>query len=119
MWQLHRICAHAPYILIGFTDCPHALNTHNQGTHAPFPHYHHVDTVSVLFLIQDLHAITVFLAFNLLELLYSAPGRFTLILAYEGMHVHCEMSSKNCSQKPHSCAKSNSLDPLRMFPSSI
>jgi hypothetical protein len=40
-----------------------------------------VDTVSVSFLVQDLRAITIPFAFDLLESLYSAPESFTLVLA--------------------------------------
>jgi hypothetical protein len=86
-WQLHCICAHTPHALIGFMHLPHALHAHDQGTHSPLLHYHHVDTVSISFLVQDLCAITIPFTFNLLELLYSALGSFTSISAYEGMHV--------------------------------
>jgi hypothetical protein len=58
-WQLHCICAHGPHVSIGFMDLPHALHAHNQGA-CLFPlHYHNVDTVSVSFTVQDLHAITI------------------------------------------------------------
>jgi hypothetical protein len=41
------------HVLIGFTDFPY-----DQGARPPLLRYHHVDSVSVSLLVQDLRAIT-------------------------------------------------------------
>jgi hypothetical protein len=50
---VHSALARA-LIPIGFTDFPYALRAHDQGAHPPLLHYHHMDTVSVSFLVRDL-----------------------------------------------------------------